>query len=872
MGVGTINWFGGVNKKTGRANDFGFITTIEPEHTEELYFNQKNTLAEEQCLLDSGVYVQYEIITDKKGRKQATNVKPIPYVGIVDWFNHGRGYINCENTPDVRIETSQNLISGDVVVFFRKRNPVYKNDGTVLPRKVNTSDNDRLIIEICANSQSTTIYKPFIVDYALDLPKEKSIEFILGKIENLDIPSKQQILTSLIAKAQNLFLSSSQLRQLLACTPDTSGYCGFINKHLPIVTADLQRELVTELIYRIKESNSVLRSQYWSKIDFLKQNVEYEGYLWDIAPENIKIELIGKRYQEFANHALALPQEKSIIFLSDKIEELDERYKSQVINSLFTRAESLFVNSPKLCKLLISCYDNSKYCDFINKYIERVDKDLKYELLADLNQRLEKGDSSLRSQYWNRIELLKRNVKYKGQFWDFAPENVKIELIKERYQDFFALILQFENSGYFYSKELTTSVEKLYQFNALDLNLVNAWCPQKYGSTNDFELARMMSARGAEKLAFSFYKSLGYSVEDTAIHQITQESNIWIKGDIRLNSNLLIDVKNARTTVNSNTYSEFCVPAFKQNRGNDVLITAVLSPYLQTILMKDPSSIKFSVIKPIVLGSLNNKTLSTLESIFSDRLLSIDISRSSSSNRYLPPWLFDYCDRFYVEQRKVISKFKALPDSDIPDWEDIKITEAKVFPLFIAAKRGIPEKWQSKAATWKVNFANSFINIPEKNISLPYLFLGLLKHFLISINQKDETYSPKDYKELIYTNSLETRPLKIYDPLNIIKKFCNTLQILWENREKANLNQFTMFKFNGQGLLQGKRGHGDRFLTTILAYCGGRVERKGKCGYRPLVVGKHENCSVCGKLICPNDNCRFCSINCENYVQRQQNS
>ena len=221
---------------------------------------------------------------------------------------------------------------------------------------------------------------------------------------------------------------------------------------------------------------------------------------------------------------------------------------------------------------------------------------------------------------------------------------------------------------------------------------------------------------------------------------------------------------------------------------------------------------------------------------------------------------------------KVTTKIKALPDSDIPDWEDIKITEAKVFHLFIAAKRRIPEKWQSKAPTWKVNFANTFINTPEENISLPYLFLGLLKHFLVSINNKDETYSPKDYKDLVYANSSETRPLKIYDPLNIIKDFCTTLQILWENREIANLNQFTVFKFNGQGLLQGKRRHSDRFLTTILTYCGGRVERKGKCGYRPLIVGRHKNCSVCGKLVCPKDDCQFCSVNCENYIQRQQNS
>ena len=815
------------------------------------------------------MYVQYETITDKRGRKQATKVQPIPYVGIVDWFNHGRGYINCENTPDVRIETSQNLTSGDVVFFFRKRNPVYKNDGTVLPRKVNTSDNDSLILKICASSQLTTIYKPFIVDYALNLPQEESIEFILNKTKNLDPLSKQEILTSLIAKSENLFLLSSELRQLLASTPDISEYCNFINKHLPLVTANLQQELVKELVYRLEENSSLLRSQCWSNIDFLRQNVEYEGYLWDIAPEKVRIELIIERYQEFAKFALALPQKESIVFLSDKIEELDERYISKVIDSLFKEAENLFISSPKLCKLLISSYDNSNYCNFINKYIELVDNDLKHELLADLNQRLEKGHSSLRLQYWSKIDFLKQNVKYKGQFWNLAPEDIKIKLIKERYQDFFDLIVQFENSDYPYSKALTTSIKELYHFDTLDLNLINTWCPQQYGSINDFELAKMMSARGAEKLAFNFYKTLGYSVEDTAAHQITKESETWIRGDIRLNSNLLIDVKNARTTVNSDTYSEFCVPTFKQNRGSDVLITAVLSPYLQTRFMKEPSSVNFSVMKPVILGSLNNKTLLTLESIFSDRLLSIDISRNSSSNRYLPPWLFDYGDKFYVEQRKIIFKFKALLDSNIPDWDDIKIAKVKIFPLFIAAKRSIPNKWQSYVPTWKVDFVNNFINVPEENISLPYLFLGLLKHFLKNIGEKDETYSPKDYKDLLYTSSSETQPLKIYDPLNIIRDFCTTLQILWENREIANLNQFTMFKFNGQGLLQGKRVHSDRVLTTILAYCGGRVEKKGKCGYRPLIVGRHKNCSACGKLICPKDDCRFCSINCVNYLQRQ---
>ncbi|WP_019503250.1 hypothetical protein [Pleurocapsa sp. PCC 7319] len=872
MNVGIVNWFGGVNKKTGKANDFGFLTTIEPEYGEELYFNQKSVLTEEQHLLESGVYIQFEIIVSNNGRKKANNVKPISHVGIVDWFKNGRGYINSENIPDVRIETSQSLKSGDIVFFFRKRNLVYKKDEAISLKKVEITNEDETIIEKCANSQVSTIYKLFIVDYALKLPECETVEFILSKLKKLDNLSKYTIkypiLKSLIAKSENLFCLSAELRYQLAIT-DSLIYCDFINNNLSIVSADLRQELLKELICQIKEESNDEKSKYWNRIDFLKQNIEYEGYLWDIASENVKIELIKKRYQKFANLALALPKKESIAFLINKIKEIDDKYKPQVIDSLFEEAEDLFISSSELCKLLIYSYDISKYCHFINTYIEIVDKNLKHELLNDLSHRIEKGHSSLRSQYWSKIDFLKKNIQYKGDFWDFAPEDLKIKLIKEHYQTFFDLIFQFEKSEYPYSKELTILFKELYQFDDLDWSLIDIWCPKQNGNINEFELARMMSARGAEKLVFSFYKALGYSVEDTAAHQVTQESNTWIKGDIRLNSDLLIDVKNARTTINSDTYSEFCVPAFKQNRGSNVLITAVLSPYLQTRFMKDAGDINFPVTNPVVLGSLNNKTLITLEDVFSDRLLSIDISRNSTSNRYLPPWMFDYDDSFYVEQHKIISKFKALSDSDIPDWEDIRITKAKVFPLFIAAKIRIPKKWQSHVPVWKSDFINNFINVPVENISLPYLFLGLLKHFLKNLSKEDKTYSPRDYKDLIYANSSEIHPLKIYDHLNIIRNFCDTLQILWENREIANLDQFTMFKFNGQGLLQGKKEHSDKFLTTILAYCGGWVEKKGKCGHRPLIVGRHNNCSACGRLICPKDDCQFCSANCENYVQRQ---
>lgn len=93
----------------------------------------------------------------------------------------------------------------------------------------------------------------------------------------------------------------------------------------------------------------------------------------------------------------------------------------------------------------------------------------------------------------------------------------------------------------------------------------------------------MISARGAEKAVIQLCQVLGYEVEDISIHQVTGKSQDWRRADIQLGSGHLLDVKNARFCVNSKVYSEICVPAFKQKRGNDVTIVGVFSPYLNGV-------------------------------------------------------------------------------------------------------------------------------------------------------------------------------------------------------------------------------------------------------------------------------------------------
>lgn len=64
--------------------------------------------------------------------------------------------------------------------------------------------------------------------------------------------------------------------------------------------------------------------------------------------------------------------------------------------------------------------------------------------------------------------------------------------------------------------------------------------------------AKMYSARLAEKGAASFYKSLGYQVEDISITQVTSPNGgDWLNQDLSIAGQWPVDVKNSRPTQNS---------------------------------------------------------------------------------------------------------------------------------------------------------------------------------------------------------------------------------------------------------------------------------------------------------------------------------
>lgn len=238
---------------------------------------------------------------------------------------------------------------------------------------------------------------------------------------------------------------------------------------------------------------------------------------------------------------------------------------------------------------------------------------------------------------------------------------------------------------------------------------------------------------------------------------------------------------------------------------------------------------------------------------------------------FIPRWMFEFPEKFYEQRNQYHSKLRQVSLEQTPTLEQCRQNNVNPLPAYLSSGLELPTEWISDLKEWQVNFYNRIRPRDNSVITMPVLFLAILTHFLeVLTKQKWHNYHPSDYRPLIFTdNSEDSRhlPLGIYDPLETIESMIETLSILWDNRNDTDLEAFVLFKFNGTGLLEGKKQAQQKY-ETILAYCGGFVEGKGKCGNTPLILGKHETCLQCGKLIC--EKCGHCSTNCSLCADRMK--
>ena len=407
-----------------------------------------------------------------------------------------------------------------------------------------------------------------------------------------------------------------------------------------------------------------------------------------------------------------------------------------------------------------------------------------------------------------------------------------------------------------------------------DIQLVGKWDPLlnnldrtslieliKTNSKAKWESGRLLSARSAEKIARDFYQKYGKEVQDVSITQIEENKNCdYLKYDLDVEG-LHVDVKNSRRSQTSNDrYTEHCIPQYKRSRKNqNVTISGILSPYLWPLDLLDKPRERHEDAKIIFLGETDIEKQSKLKRKFNNDL--VDFVKPNSANKhFIPPWIFDYPEYVYMQQNKARKDLK-----NFTNLASLKGVEFKFnpIPVGIAVDIDLTEILDNETLDlWERNFLDQLPKGEEHRLSLPFLFLTILTHFLGMADSSETVsdFNPDKYRKFIFYKQEErNNPLGIYDPLKTIDSLIKALGILW-TAESESIRKFCKFRLVSFNILQGKYNPNDSLWTTLIAYCGGRLEDGSACGKNPLVLGDSERCKECGKLICPD--CHFCCKKC----------
>jgi hypothetical protein len=405
----------------------------------------------------------------------------------------------------------------------------------------------------------------------------------------------------------------------------------------------------------------------------------------------------------------------------------------------------------------------------------------------------------------------------------------------------------------------------------------------------DGVMAKMLSARAAEKAAKRFYEGVGANVDDVSIRQLELRSGDWTTHDLLVNSAVPVDVKNARRPVSgAKFYVEHTIPRFKLDRRNvHVQIAGVLSPYLNYETIQKPSEASFKIEDLIFLGQTSQNTINGLAAEFG----STEFEVARVYERTVPNWVFAYPEAWYRTFSEDVQRF--VDECEWPEegeWEYVLDESERLagIPALCIAGKALPPVIASMLAGWQVEFYEKLQLRVGTTPEMPVIFLAVLTDFLGRLKNGETDYSPDGYVPLLFPNnprhsvslphSEPFYPLGAIDPLGLVAGLIQTLSTLWKGRKNTNLERFSNFRFSGLGMLQG-RERDRRDWTTIIAYCGGTAFRtddtgnvlltpegkpigvKGKCGNVPLIIGDSATCPSCGKLICKK--CGFCCLPCQ---------
>jgi cold shock CspA family protein len=466
----------------------------------------------------------------------------------------------------------------------------------------------------------------------------------------------------------------------------------------------------------------------------------------------------------------------------------------------------------------------------------------------------------------------------KDQFFLSAPNDIKQKVCKQHYSEFRKMLNALFSSVA--GTETSLKAETIYrELDKQDEQIALHWAGRE-----DYEglLAKMLSARAAERAAKKFYEGTGSTVDDVSIKQLNGGSGDWTTHDLLVDLSVAVDVKNARRPVNGTEfYVEHTVPRFKLDRKNaHVKIAGILSPYLSLEYIRKPGNASFNIDDLIFLGETDRDSIDRLVSTFGSP--TFEVARVSDGT--IPHWVFGYPRAWYRAFSEDLRRFTNecdWPEGD--EWEYVlnESERIRAIPALCAARKPLPAAISSRLQSWQSDFYTKMQRLSGESPELPVIFLAVLTDFIKKLKNGHSDFSPKDYLPLLFSEDpglTVSYPLGAIDPLGLIRRLVQTLEDLWDCRSKTKLENLSNFRFSGLGILQGREK--DRWeWKTLVAYCGGIAYKmdtegnvilnsegkpssiKGKCGKAPLVIGIKDNCQTCGKLVC--GQCGFCSRPCQ---------
>ena len=666
------------------------------------------------------------------------------------------------------------------------------------------------------------------------------------------------------------------------------------------------RQLLLEAARVVGKTEGNPRKQFWN---IATKYIEFEGFLWDLAPTGPRKYVAppgwGMRPVRAGNtaHGQESPtrgrpggQERRSLARGrpDWLALLKELPSDEVVARARAHARAtlnLGLRSEEISRLPAAILFAENAADLRGMLLGEAWQRLYRELLQrdDLPQWAAAEFIAVlrqRPAHWQRTwaEAIARSPHRKS-LEPHVPPAIRLELSKIDYAPFFRAL---EAAKPFDPTPLITFKPAEVYGGAItetDLALSSLWVSR--GANNSYEQAKMLSARMAERAAARFYTELGHETRDVAAEQVDSGSARidWKTHDILLDGEIPIDVKNSRTSINNGGgYSEHAVPRFKESRsGCDVTVVGVRSPYFRIEELKAPESVPYprSETPILVLGECRRSDLLRLRQEFvSDVLQDLTLGRQgrrfASDAEFLPSWVFDLSSRLGEtrEGRAYRDSLNALRNAKAPDWGLLREFNLNPLPLALQVGGRLLDSWTSHFAPWERALVNRILGDGLQR-SLPRLFLSILTDFLFAIRDNRTEFDPSRYRELLFPGTRSSElgrawdrlPLGIPDPLESVSGLITSLSILWRHRGHSGLTSFTRFRFNGAGLLRGTRSPDDE-LTTILAYCGGWIPKRGKCGHAPLVLGREEACPECKYLVCPK--CAHCTDSCPEGVRRKQ--